>query len=181
MTPQPALARLEALISKAQESDDPYFAGSIHVTDLLPILADLTREHEALKQERDAWQHARYVAHEQREQQHQQWVKAEAAVTSLTAQLEAMKAERDALNNDRIAQWNERERSALATEWPDDPTRCAVCGWMLAVSLDKGCVRGNCSLRPLPKRWYAPERAAQEGYGDHSPARAARLSDQEPR
>lgn len=39
-----------------------------------------------------------------------------------------------------------------------DETRCRVCGWPLAESVDKGCVPGNCSQRPLPK-----ERADQ-GY-----------------
>jgi hypothetical protein len=46
----------------------------------------------------------------------------------------------------------------------DDQTLCAVCGWTLADNADKGCVRGNCSMRPLPERAYAPERANAE-YG----------------
>ena len=50
---------------------------------------------------------------------------------------------------------------------PDDESRCAVCGWTLADSLEKGCVRGNCSLRPLPDRAYAPVRADRE-YGGNS-------------
>lgn len=41
-------------------------------------------------------------------------------------------------------------------------SRCAVCGWTLAESADKGCVRGNCSYRPRPHLLYAPERAKQE-------------------
>lgn len=48
----------------------------------------------------------------------------------------------------------------------DDESRCAVCGWTLADSIEKGCVRGNCSMRPPPERLYAPERAEQE-YGVH--------------
>jgi hypothetical protein len=49
----------------------------------------------------------------------------------------------------------------------DDESRCAVCGWKLAEStpagtLTRGCVRGNCSLRPRPEKLYAPERAARE-------------------
>lgn len=44
----------------------------------------------------------------------------------------------------------------------DVDSRCAVCGWLLAESVDKGCVRGNCSMRPRPAKLYAPERAAKE-------------------
>lgn len=44
----------------------------------------------------------------------------------------------------------------------DDESRCAVCGWPLAESVVKGCVRGNCSQRPRPDNLYAPERAARE-------------------
>ncbi len=44
----------------------------------------------------------------------------------------------------------------------DDPSRCAVCGWRLAENAASGCVRGYCSLRPIPPRLYAPERAALE-------------------
>lgn len=46
----------------------------------------------------------------------------------------------------------------------DDPNRCAVCGWTLAAKMEEGCMRGNCSLRPLPWRLYAPMRAQAE-YG----------------
>lgn len=41
---------------------------------------------------------------------------------------------------------------------------CAVCGWQLAESADKGCVRGNCSMRPVPEFWTDPDRALAEGY-----------------
>lgn len=44
----------------------------------------------------------------------------------------------------------------------DIDSRCAVCGWPLAESADKGCTRGNCSMRPRPEKLYAPERAARE-------------------
>lgn len=44
----------------------------------------------------------------------------------------------------------------------DDDTRCAVCGWTLAERPEQGCVRGNCSQRPLPDRFYAPTRARLE-------------------
>lgn len=57
-------------------------------------------------------------------------------------------------------------RAALAPqEAPQlDDNRCAVCGWTMAESTAKGCVRGNCSLRPLPINWYDPARAEREGY-----------------
>jgi hypothetical protein len=44
----------------------------------------------------------------------------------------------------------------------DDDSRCAVCGWPLVMSLEDGCIRGNCSMRPRPERLYAPERAKKE-------------------
>lgn len=44
----------------------------------------------------------------------------------------------------------------------DEEFRCAVCGWPLAESVERGCVRGNCSHRPRPDRLYAPERAEKE-------------------
>lgn len=31
-----------------------------------------------------------------------------------------------------------------------DESRCRVCGWPLADEISKGCVKGNCSLRPTP-------------------------------
>lgn len=43
-----------------------------------------------------------------------------------------------------------------------DDSRCAVCAWPLAASIEEGCTRGNCSHRPRPERLYAPERAAKE-------------------
>lgn len=46
----------------------------------------------------------------------------------------------------------------------DDEARCAICAWPLAASTGLGCVRGNCSMRPFPARWYAPDRARRE-YG----------------
>lgn len=51
-----------------------------------------------------------------------------------------------------------RPSSAAALE----AHRCAVCGWELAETPRRGCVRGNCSLRPLPERYYDPERARRE-------------------
>jgi len=37
-----------------------------------------------------------------------------------------------------------------------------ICGWPLAERSEDGCVRGNCSQRPLPPRFYDPERADRE-------------------
>lgn len=42
-----------------------------------------------------------------------------------------------------------------------DEIRCAVCGWPLDPN-GKFCVRGNCSQRPLPSRFYDPARAKAE-------------------
>ena len=65
------------------------------------------------------------------------------------------------------AQYHEA-RAALSPEpaqsTPKDNNRCAVCAWPLAESADKGCVRGNCSMRPFPDRAYEAERANKE-YG----------------
>lgn len=44
----------------------------------------------------------------------------------------------------------------------DIESRCAVCGWTLADTIESGCVRGNCSYRPRPTKLYAPERAVRE-------------------
>lgn len=44
----------------------------------------------------------------------------------------------------------------------DDESRCACCAWPLAATLEEGCVRGNCSQRPLPTKFYAPERHLRE-------------------
>lgn len=35
--------------------------------------------------------------------------------------------------------------------------RCQVCGWPLAESADKGCVPGDCSMRPRPNPTYAEQ------------------------
>lgn len=50
-----------------------------------------------------------------------------------------------------------------------DKSRCAICGWPLMSTVENGCVRGNCSMRPLPKRYYDAERARKE-YGVNLPA-----------
>lgn len=44
----------------------------------------------------------------------------------------------------------------------DDESRCAVCGWPLTADEAEGCVRGSCSMRPVPSSNYAPERANRE-------------------
>jgi hypothetical protein len=33
---------------------------------------------------------------------------------------------------------------------PWDESRCRVCAWPIAKSIEEGCVVGNCSMRPLP-------------------------------
>lgn len=47
-----------------------------------------------------------------------------------------------------------------------DDSRCAICGWPLQAPPPNastwGCVRGDCSQRPMPERLYDPERAARE-------------------
>lgn len=59
-------------------------------------------------------------------------------------------------------------RASVAVELAktDDTSRCAICAWPLAESVDKGCVRGNCSYRTgggtAPQHHYAPERAEIE-------------------
>lgn len=52
-----------------------------------------------------------------------------------------MTSERRAEVNRRLAEF---ENGA------QDPTRCPICFWPLAESADKGCVPGNCSMRPRP-------------------------------
>lgn len=58
--------------------------------------------------------------------------------------------ERDELRaeNERLRQ-SERQQPRV-----DDESRCAVCGWPLAGSVNEGCVRGNCSQRPRPENLY---------------------------
>lgn len=41
--------------------------------------------------------------------------------------------------------------------------RCAICGWPLADTQEKGCLRGDCSHRPRPDIIYDPYRARLEG------------------
>ena len=64
--------------------------------------------------------------------------------------------------------------SEKSNEKSDEKTteRCAVCGWPLAESREKGCMRGDCSMRPPPKQFYDPERAARENPA-YEPALAA--------
>ena len=52
------------------------------------------------------------------------------------------------------------------SEHTKDINRCAICGWPLSDSVDNGCVRGNCSMRPFPDRYYDAARAKQE-YAPH--------------
>ena len=43
-----------------------------------------------------------------------------------------------------------------------DPERCAICAWPLKATVAEGCVRGNCSMRPTPAKFYDPARATRE-------------------
>lgn len=60
----------------------------------------------------------------------------------------------------------EREAQQPVVAQVDEIDRCAICGWTLADSLEKGCIRGNCSMRPFPDNFYSPQRAKEE-YKDH--------------
>lgn len=40
---------------------------------------------------------------------------------------------------------------AMPAVFPMSLDRCAACGWPLAADAKDGCVRGNCSQRPLPE------------------------------
>lgn len=51
------------------------------------------------------------------------------------------------------------------TETKPESERCAVCAWPLTGELERGCVRGDCSLRPLPPFAFEPERANREYEG----------------
>lgn len=42
-----------------------------------------------------------------------------------------------------------RALNAAFPEQLPEPERCSRCGWPLAKSVDEGCVKGNCSQRPL--------------------------------
>jgi len=49
-----------------------------------------------------------------------------------------------------------------------DNNRCAICGWPLAESASRGCVRGDCLMRPIARLFYDPARVKEE-YGEHAP------------
>jgi hypothetical protein len=53
------------------------------------------------------------------------------------------------------------DKPTITPMW--DEARCRVCGWPLAESADRGCVPGNCSMRPKPAQradtGYAPDLA----------------------
>ena len=42
---------------------------------------------------------------------------------------------------------NEQEKR-LEDDWK---SRCDWCGWPLKETVEEGCIRGNCSMRPLPQ------------------------------
>ena len=50
----------------------------------------------------------------------------------------------------------------MQVNMPDDQTLCAVCAAPLRQQPDEGCVRGRCSMKPLPKQFYAPSRVCVE-------------------
>ena len=52
---------------------------------------------------------------------------------------------------------------------------CAVCGWPLVDDPERGCVRGNCSMRPMPERFYDKPRADAEKDAWLEELRSARL------
>jgi len=104
----------------------------------------------------------------------------DAELAALHAELaEARKAIQDCVDHahGRESEWGDRAKKAFgylhaylsahpAPKAPEkpvlDPNRCAVCGWPLAALMDKGCVRGNCSMRPRPERLYDSKRAQAE-------------------
>jgi hypothetical protein len=47
--------------------------------------------------------------------------------------------------------WEQEPDRRPMTDSPE-PERCEVCGWPLADSVANGCVPGNCSMRPRPKK-----------------------------
>lgn len=49
-----------------------------------------------------------------------------------------------------------------SSDAPDDESRCAVCAGPLSKRPQDGCVRGGCSMQPLPSRFYALRRVCQE-------------------
>jgi hypothetical protein len=95
------------------------------------------------------------LALEQRRKAEQDAKLAQYACLELAKELERTKSELSRL----------QPRSDGDTELhADELNRCAICGWPLYGHVDMGCVRGNCSARPVPPRarWYAPERADKE-------------------
>lgn len=56
-----------------------------------------------------------------------------------------------------------RIEALIPPPFVDAESRCAVCAWPLGPGRLQ-CFPGNCSMRPLPDRLYAPERAQRE-YG----------------
>lgn len=63
----------------------------------------------------------------------------------------------------RVCKVYPRESANISVDTQKDE-RCAVCGWPLAASAERGCVVGICSFRPVPpvREWYSPVRAAKE-------------------
>lgn len=73
-----------------------------------------------------------------------------------------------AQNAELREQTRQQAEDTLAPEAPLDENRCAVCGWPLIEGdglNPLGCVRGNCSQRPMPEPFYDRPRAERERYG----------------
>lgn len=88
------------------------------------------------------------------------------SVTDAKAKIVAWKARDDELAASQKAPAPDPRIGADTPSEDKDNNRCAICGWPLAESQDKGCMRGDCSLRPFPSRYYDAERARRE-YAPH--------------
>jgi len=77
------------------------------------------------------------------------------------AQAETVKSLRCPACGESFDRWMDAEPAKPV----DDISRCAICCWPLAESQEKGCMRGNCSMRPFPRRFYNADRAKKE-YGN---------------
>ena len=53
-------------------------------------------------------------------------------------------------------------RGTPSDDAPDDESRCAICARPVHERREDGCVRGGCSMQPLPSQFYALRRVCQE-------------------
>ena len=65
---------------------------------------------------------------------------------------------------------------SLANHCSLELDRCAICAWPLAVDIEKGCIRGNCSQRPFPNKFYDYDRACKEYGSTFNPIHKAQPS-----